>query len=109
MAKAVVRVQTEVGLHARPAAEFVKAVAASGHLVQISNRTGKKVLGNSILGILSLGVKHGEEGYERHQHIGEGHGRQALQVRFRPGEAERGLVTHGPAGQCPACGAPGRR
>jgi phosphocarrier protein len=61
MAKAVVRVQTEVGLHARPAAEFVKAVAASGHLVQISNRTGKKVLGNSILGILSLGVKHGEE------------------------------------------------
>jgi len=61
MAKAVVRVQTEVGLHARPAAEFVKAVAASGHLVQISNRTGKRVLGNSILGILSLGVKHGEE------------------------------------------------
>jgi len=61
MAKAVVRVMTEVGLHARPAAEFVKAVAASGHLVHITNRTGKKVLGNSILGILSLGVKHGEE------------------------------------------------
>ena len=61
MAKAVVKVMTEVGLHARPAAEFVKAVAASGHLVHITNRTGKKVLGNSILGILSLGVKHGEE------------------------------------------------
>ena len=61
MAKATVRVETEVGLHARPAAEFVKAVAASGHLVQISNKTGKKVLGNSILGILSLGVKKGEE------------------------------------------------
>ncbi len=61
MAKALVRVQAEVGLHARPAAEFVKAVAASGHLVHISNRTGKKVLGTSILGILSLGVKHGEE------------------------------------------------
>jgi phosphocarrier protein len=61
MAKALVRVQTEVGLHARPAAEFVKAVAASGHLVHLTNRTGKKVLGNSILGILSLGVKHGEE------------------------------------------------
>jgi phosphocarrier protein len=61
MAKAVVKVQTEVGLHARPAAEFVKAVAASGHLVHISNKTGKKVLGNSILGILSLGVKQGEE------------------------------------------------
>jgi phosphocarrier protein len=56
-----VKVQTEVGLHARPAAEFVKAVAASGHLVHISNKTGKKVLGNSILGILSLGVKQGEE------------------------------------------------
>ena len=41
MAKAVVKVQTEVGLHARPAAEFVKAVAASGHLVHISNKTGK--------------------------------------------------------------------
>ncbi|MEY2815431.1 MAG: hypothetical protein RJA78_7 [Actinomycetota bacterium] len=61
MAKAVVKVMTEVGLHARPAAEFVKAVAASGHLVNITNRTGKKVLGNSILGILSLGIKHGEE------------------------------------------------
>lgn len=61
MAKAVVRVQTEVGLHARPAAEFVKVVAASGHLVHITNRTGKKVLGNSILGILSLGIKQGEE------------------------------------------------
>ncbi|MFZ4064870.1 MAG: HPr family phosphocarrier protein [Micrococcales bacterium] len=61
MAKAVVKVMTEVGLHARPAAEFVKAVAASGHLVHITNRTGKKVLGNSILGILSLGIKHGEE------------------------------------------------
>jgi len=61
MAKALVRIQAEVGLHARPAAVFVKAVAASGHLVHISNRTGKKVLGNSILGILSLGVKHGEE------------------------------------------------
>ena len=61
MAKATVRVEAEVGLHARPAAEFVKAVAASGHLVQISNKTGKKILGNSILGILSLGVKKGEE------------------------------------------------
>jgi len=61
MSKAVVKVMTEVGLHARPAAEFVKAVAASGHLVHITNRTGKKVLGNSILGILSLGIKHGEE------------------------------------------------
>lgn len=61
MAKAVVKVMTEVGLHARPAAEFVKAVAASGHLVHITNKTGKKVLGNSILGILSLGIKHGEE------------------------------------------------
>jgi phosphocarrier protein len=61
MAKAVVKVMTEVGLHARPAAEFVKAVAASGHLVHITNRAGKKVLGNSILGILSLGIKHGEE------------------------------------------------
>jgi len=61
MAKAVVKVMTEVGLHARPAAEFVKAVAASGHLVHITNRSGKKALGNSILGILSLGIKHGEE------------------------------------------------
>jgi phosphocarrier protein len=61
MAKAVVKVMTEVGLHARPAAEFVKSVAASGHLVHITNRSGKKVLGNSILGILSLGIKHGEE------------------------------------------------
>jgi phosphocarrier protein len=61
MAKALVQVNTEVGLHARPAAEFVKAAASSGHLVHLTNRQGKRVLGNSILGILSLGVKQGEE------------------------------------------------
>jgi len=54
-------VGTEVGLHARPAADFVRLASLSGHQVHISNRVGKKAIGTSILGVLSLGAKYGEE------------------------------------------------
>jgi phosphocarrier protein HPr len=50
-----------VGLHARPAADFVRIATTSKHQVTVTNRHGKKAQGNSILGILSLGAKHGEE------------------------------------------------
>ena len=61
MVKGNVVVGTEVGLHARPAADFVRLASLSGHQVNISNRVGKKAVGTSILGVLSLGAKHGEE------------------------------------------------
>ncbi len=61
MVKGSVVVGTEVGLHARPAADFVRLASLSGHQVNISNRVGKKAVGTSILGVLSLGAKYGEE------------------------------------------------
>jgi phosphocarrier protein len=59
--KGSVIVGSEVGLHARPAADFVRLASLSGHQVHVVNRTGKKAVGTSILGVLSLGAKHGEE------------------------------------------------
>lgn len=61
MAKQSCIVGPEVGLHARPAADFVRIATLSNHSVTVANRVGKKAQGNSILGILSLGAKHGEE------------------------------------------------
>lgn len=61
MVKASVVVGPEVGLHARPAADFVRTASISGHQVNITNRLGKKASGTSILAVLSLGAKHGEE------------------------------------------------
>ncbi|MEY3933595.1 MAG: hypothetical protein RLZZ606_194 [Actinomycetota bacterium] len=61
MAKKTCTVGPEVGLHARPAADFVRLASLSNHSVTVSNRVGKKADGSSILAILSLGAKHGEE------------------------------------------------
>jgi len=61
MAKRSCIVGPLVGLHARPAADFVRLASLSNHSVTVSNRQGKKAQGNSILAILSLGAKHGEE------------------------------------------------
>ncbi len=61
MAKRTCIVGPEVGLHARPAADFVRLASLSNHTVTVVNRLGKKAQGNSILAILSLGAKHGEE------------------------------------------------
>ena len=61
MVKATVSVTAEVGLHARPAADFVRAATLSNHEVFVINRMGKRASGLSILAILSLGAKKGEE------------------------------------------------
>jgi phosphocarrier protein len=61
MVKGSVTVGAEVGLHARPAADFVRAATLSNHEVSVVNKLGKRASGLSILGILSLGVKKGEE------------------------------------------------
>ena len=61
MAKQTCVVGPVVGLHARPAADFVRIATLSNHKVIITNRLGKKAVGNSILAVLSLGAKHGEE------------------------------------------------
>lgn len=61
MPSRTVTVASKVGLHARPAALFARASAEVGVPVTLTSAAGKKVNAASILGILSLGVEHGEE------------------------------------------------
>ena len=50
-----------MGLHARPAALFVRAAAATGQPVTIAKGSGPAVDARSILGVLALGVEAGDE------------------------------------------------
>lgn len=61
MATKRVTVGSKVGLHARPAALFVKAAAASGIPISIAKEGGKQVSAASILGVLTLNVAFGDE------------------------------------------------
>lgn len=61
MVKETITIKTAEGLHARPAAEFVRIAASAEHSVMISKSNGTKVRGDSILSLLSLGVKQGEK------------------------------------------------
>jgi len=51
---------SRVGLHARPAALFVKASAAAGVPVRIGRDGGTMVDARSMLGVLALGAKNGD-------------------------------------------------
>ncbi len=48
------------GLHARPAAEFVRLCQESAVDVQVRRTDGKSASGLSILGILTLGLRRGD-------------------------------------------------
>jgi phosphocarrier protein HPr len=48
------------GLHARPAALFVKSVVDAGHTVHLA-KGPRTVNAASILGVVSLGIEHGDE------------------------------------------------
>ena len=50
-----------MGLHARPAALFVQAASATGVDVEIGREGEELVDATSILGVMALGAKHGEE------------------------------------------------
>jgi len=56
-----VAVASQTGLHARPAALFVKAAADQGVPVKIRVGDGKPVPANSMLAVLSLGAEKGTE------------------------------------------------
>jgi phosphocarrier protein HPr len=56
-----VMVASAVGLHARPAALFVKAANATGLPVRIARRGQDSVDARSILAVMALGVQCGEE------------------------------------------------
>ena len=61
MARRTVTIGSRVGLHARPAALFVEAATASGIAVRIGRPGADPVPARSILSVLALGVKGGEE------------------------------------------------
>jgi phosphocarrier protein HPr len=54
-------VASPVGLHARPAATFTKAVAASGVPVRLQVAGSEPVDASSMLAVMTLGVGHGQE------------------------------------------------
>jgi len=57
---AVVTVINEIGLHARPAAKLVQALARFSCDV-VLERDGEKVNAKSIIGVLTLAAGHGTE------------------------------------------------
>lgn len=56
-----VSIASAVGLHARPASILVQKASASGQTVTLTTKDGNEVDASSILGVLSLGVGHGDE------------------------------------------------
>jgi phosphocarrier protein HPr len=61
MAERTVVIASRVGLHARPAMLFTQAVAASGANITIARPGGPSVDASSILVVMGLGVKNGDE------------------------------------------------
>ena len=61
MLKETVTIKALEGLHARPASKCARIASTVGHSVLISKSSGPKVRGDSILSLLSLGVKQGEK------------------------------------------------
>ncbi|MCS0498233.1 HPr family phosphocarrier protein [Protaetiibacter mangrovi] len=60
MSERTVVVASSVGLHARPAALFSQAAAQTSVPVMLTTASGRSVNAASILGVLSLGIDHGE-------------------------------------------------
>ena len=60
MSERTVVVASSHGLHARPAALFTQTAAQSGTAVTIA-KGDRSVDASSILGVISLGIDHGDE------------------------------------------------
>lgn len=61
MAQRRITVESQVGLHARPAALFVQAAAKADGNVTVAKGDGTPVNAKSILAVLGLDVRHGDE------------------------------------------------
>ncbi|MBB4933863.1 phosphocarrier protein [Lipingzhangella halophila] len=61
MAVRRVKVGAEVGLHARPAALFVQAAAQADGEVTVAKGDSEPVSAKSILALMGLDVRHGDE------------------------------------------------
>jgi phosphocarrier protein len=56
-----VKIESRVGLHARPAALFVQTAAKAPMDVTVAKRGGSPVNAKSILAVLGMDARHGEE------------------------------------------------
>ncbi|HEY8481966.1 MAG TPA: HPr family phosphocarrier protein [Spirillospora sp.] len=56
-----VKIESRVGLHARPAALFVQTASKAPIDVTVAKRGGEPVNAKSILAVLGLDARHGEE------------------------------------------------
>lgn len=56
-----VKIESRVGLHARPAALFVQTAAQAPMEVTVAKSGGDPVNAKSILAVLGLDARHGEE------------------------------------------------
>ena len=61
MAQRTVTIASAVGLHARPAALFVRAASETGLDIGIGRLGEEAVDATSILAVMALGATHGEE------------------------------------------------
>lgn len=61
MASSTTTIASSVGLHARPAALFVQKASGSGLDVRVGRPGDEPVDATSILGVMALGAKHGEQ------------------------------------------------
>jgi phosphocarrier protein HPr len=61
MSERQVHIGSKVGLHARPASLFAKAVTDVGVPVQIAKDDKPPVNARSMLGLLTLGVEYGDQ------------------------------------------------
>ncbi|WP_067453627.1 HPr family phosphocarrier protein [Actinomadura macra] len=61
MSERKVKIQSRVGLHARPAALFVQTAAKAPGEVTVAKHGGAPVNAKSILAVLGLDARHGEE------------------------------------------------
>jgi phosphocarrier protein HPr len=61
MSERHVKVESSVGLHARPAAEFVKLAAQAPMEISVGRFNDEPVNAKSILAVLGLDARHGEQ------------------------------------------------
>jgi len=61
MSERKVVIASAVGLHARPASLFVQAATATGLPITVGRIGEEPVDARSILAVMALGAKHGEE------------------------------------------------
>ncbi len=61
MASRNATIASSVGLHARPATQFTRKVAGSGISVTVGKAGGRPVNAASVLAVMALGAKCGQE------------------------------------------------